>query len=56
MSREKLGGFPYEISKEKEIITIRFYPKSPNAKFPNNSVQVLILNERDRKQLIKMLT
>ena len=56
MSRDKLGGFPYEISKEKEYITIRFYPKSPNAKNPNDSVQTLKLNERDRQKLIKMLT
>ena len=56
MRRDKLSGFPYEIREEKDKTIIRFFPKSPTAKYPNDSVLVLKLSKKDKKKLIKILT
>ena len=56
MVRDTLSGFPYEISKEKGMIVIRFYPKSLKAKYPNDSIFVLKLNEKELEKLQKILT
>ena len=54
--REKLGGVPYEIQKEKGKTILRFFPKSENAKNPNSIVFVLPLDSNDRKKLIKIIS
>ncbi len=56
MKRNILSGFPYEVTKDGSITTIRFYPKKSNAEYPNQSEFVLKLNETDRQTLIKLLS
>ena len=53
--RDELSGFPYEITKEGDFTVLRFFPKSPTAEYPNDSVMVLKLNEKDKQKLIKIL-
>jgi hypothetical protein len=55
MTRNELGGFPYEIRKDGDIITLRFFPR-PSAQNPDSSVITLKLSEKDRQTLIKLLS
>jgi hypothetical protein len=56
MKREKVGGYPYEIDREGNILILRFFPKSPNAKYPNDAVLVLRLDGKDKQELIEILS
>ena len=56
MKREKVGGYPYEIDRERNILILRFFPKSPNAKYPNDAVLVLRLDGKDKQELIEILS
>ena len=56
MKREKVGSYPYEIERKGNILILRFFPKTPTAKDPDNSVLVLPLDEKDRQKLIKILS
>jgi len=49
-----LGGFPYEVEQEMDMTIIRFFPKSPNAKYPNDSILVLKLSKEDKQKLLKI--
>jgi hypothetical protein len=55
MKRNELGGFPYEIKKEGNIIILRFFPH-PTAKDPDAADKILKLTEKDRQTLIKLLS
>ena len=54
--REKLGGVPYEVKKEKDMTVLRFFPKSTSAKNPNGIVFMLALDNEDRKKLSKIIS
>jgi len=56
MARDMLGGVPYELKKERGKLTIRFFPKSPNAKNPDGIVFVLHLGADDRKKLSEIIS
>ena len=56
MKREKVGSYPYEIERKGNILILRFFPKSPTAEYPNDSVLVLKLDEKDKQKLIKILS
>ena len=59
MARDRLGGVPYELKKEGGKLSIRFFPKSPNAKNPDGIVFILHLDAEDKKKLaniIKLIT
>jgi len=51
MSRDTIGGFPYEVSRRENETIIRFFPKNPDAEYPNNSVLVLRLDEKDKRKM-----
>jgi hypothetical protein len=55
MKRNELGGFPYEIEREGNMTTLRFFPH-PSALYPDSSVLTLKLTENDRRKLIKLLS
>ncbi len=55
MKRNEIGGHPYEVKRDGGIIILRFFPHS-TAEYPNDSVLVLRLNEKDKQTLIKILT
>ena len=56
IKRDELSGFPYEVTKEGNFIVLRFFPKSPSAKYPNYAEFRLKLDEKERQKLIKMLS
>ena len=55
MPRDKLGGVPYELKKEGGKLSIRFFPKSPDAKNPDGIVFVLQLDTEDKKKLSEII-
>ena len=55
MERDRLGGVPYELKKESGKISIRFFPKSPNAKNPDGIVFMLHLDAEERKKLADLI-
>jgi len=55
MRRDTLGGFPYETKSEEGKIVIRFFPR-PTAKYPDQSVLTLRLDENDVQKLQRILT
>jgi len=55
MERERIGGVPYETTKEGSKTVFRFYPKSANAKNPDGIVFALWLDAEDRKKLASLL-
>ena len=55
MVRQRLGGVPYEARKENGKLSIRFFPKSPNAKNPDGIVFILHLDADDKKKLADLI-
>jgi hypothetical protein len=53
--REKLGSFPIEVTKSNGIITIKFYPKKPDAKKPDNPFLILKLDDIEKEKLQKII-
>ena len=56
MARDRLGGVPYELKKEGGKLSIRFFPKSPDAKNPDGIVFVLSLEKEDKEKLKKIIS
>lgn len=56
MKRDRLSEFPFTISRKEDILTIKFFPKNPNAKYPNDPVLVLNLDIKDQIKLVKILS
>jgi len=56
MKRISTISYPYEITEEEGLTVLRFYPKNPNAKYPEDSVLVLKLNAEDKQALVKLLS
>ena len=54
MERDRLGGVPYDSTKEGNKIKIRFYPKTENAKNPDSIVFTMLLDETDREKILKL--
>lgn len=52
--RDTLGGRPYDIVKEGNKVTIRFYPQTENAKNPDAVLFRLTLDKADLKKLAKI--
>ena len=53
--RDKLASFPIEVTKSDGITKVRFFPKNPNAKYPDNPVLILKLDGREKEKLLKIL-
>lgn len=54
MRRDTLGGFPYEKESEEGKIAIRFFPR-PTARYPDQSILTLRLDENDAQKLLRIL-
>ena len=54
MERDRLGGVPYDATKEGKKIKLRFYPKTENAKNPDSIVFTMLLDESDREKILKL--
>ena len=54
MERERLGGVPYETTKEGSKIKMRFYPKGDNPRDPNSIVFTMLLDKTDKEKLKKL--
>ena len=53
--KEILAGFPIAVEIKDGKTRIRFFPKSPTAKFPDNPVVILHLDDGDKEKLRKIL-
>lgn len=53
--KDRLASFPIDVDKVKGEIRIRFYPKSSTAKYPDNPVLVLKLDDTEKEKLLKIL-
>lgn len=56
MKRNVIGTYPYELTKEQGMTVLRFFPKKPNAQYPDDAVLVLKLSDKDKQTLIKLLS
>ena len=56
MTRDRIGGVPYETRKEDGKIVLRFFPKSESAKNPDGIVFMLSLDKGDRAKLNKIIS
>ena len=54
MERERLGGVPYETTKEGKKVKIRFFPKSDNPKNPDSIVFTMLLDKTDVEKIKKI--
>lgn len=52
--RDQVGGYPSEIEKRGKLIRLKFYPKSADAKYPNNPILILRLDQSDKEKLLKI--
>jgi len=55
MARERIGGVPYEATKESGKLVFRFFPKGANAKNPDGIVFMLHLDAEERKKLADLI-
>lgn len=53
--RDTLGGYPFEIQKQADRRVLRIFPKSPAAKYPNDALLVLSLDDSDSMKLLRIL-
>jgi len=56
MERDRLAGVPYEVKKDKDMIFLRFFPKSESAKNPDGIVFMLSLDKYDVSKLQKIIS
>jgi len=54
MERERLGGVPYDFTKEGRKIRLRFYPKSENPKNPDSIVFTMLLDNTDKEKILDL--
>jgi len=54
--KDKLGSFPIQVTKTNGEIKIKFYPKNPDAKYPDNPVLILKLDDGEREKLQKIIS
>jgi len=55
MTRDTLGGFPFEVKKENGMTILRFFPKKTLAEFPNDAELTLRLGPQDVSKLRAIL-
>jgi len=55
MKRETLASFPIEVKKKGDETKIIFFPKNPNAKYPDNPVLILKLDPKEKEKLKKII-
>lgn len=53
--KDKLASFPIEVTKIEGEIKIKFFPKSPDAKYPDNPVLILKLDAVEKEKLQKII-
>ena len=56
MTRDRIGGVPYETRKEDGKTVLRFFPKSESAKNPDGIVFMLALDKDDVTKLKKIIS
>jgi hypothetical protein len=54
MERDRLGGVPYEATKEGGKTKVRFYPKGDNPKDPNSVVFTMLLDKSDKEKILNL--
>ena len=54
MERDRLGGVPYETTKEGKKIKVRFFPKSDNPRNPDSIVFTMLLDKTDVEKIKKI--
>jgi len=54
MERDRLGGVPYETTKEGKKVKIRFFPKSDNPKNPDSIVFTMLFDKTDVEKIKKI--
>ena len=54
MERDRLGGVPYEATKEGKKVKLRFFPKGDNAKNPNSIVFTMLLDDTDKEKILDL--
>ena len=54
MDRDKLGGVPYEVTKEGKKVKLRFFPKGENPKNPDSIVFTMLLDESDKEKILDL--
>ncbi len=54
--KDRLGDYPYTMSKQGGKIIIKFHPKGENLKFPDSVKFALTLSDNDVKKLKKILS
>jgi len=52
--RDKIGGWPYDITKAGGKTIVHFYPKGEDLKHPNAPKFTLSLDKEDLKKLAKL--
>ncbi len=52
MTRDKLGGVPFEATKEGKKVHLRFFPKGENAKNPDSIVFTMLLDDTDKEKIL----
>jgi len=54
MTRDKLGGVPYEATKEGKKVKLRFFPKGDNARNPDSIVFTMLLDNTDKEKILDL--
>ena len=54
MERDRLGGVPYEATKEGKNIKLRFFPKGSNAQNLDSIVFTMLLDESDKEKILNL--
>ena len=52
--RDKIGGYPIEVTKDGGKVILKFFHKAENVKHPNAVKMSLILTREDIKKLSKL--
>lgn len=52
MERDRLGGVPYEATKEGKKMRLRFFPKGDKAKNPDSIVFTMLLDNKDKEMIL----
>ena len=53
--RDTLGGYPFEVERRRGKRILRIFPKSPAAKYPNDAILALPLDDADSMKLLRIL-
>jgi len=54
MERDRLGGVPYEATKEAKGLRLRFFPKGANPKNPDSIVFTMLLDKTDKEKILNL--